>query len=138
MGDNMFKKSGASSYKKSILIVDDDPNYLKLIREWLKDKYKIYMANSGLQAIKLLGINNVDLILLDYEMPITSGPQVLEMLRTDRELCNIPIIFLTGKSDKDSVMAVLALRPDGYILKTIEKDELLLKLDNFFDSQGAE
>ncbi len=138
MGDNMFKKSGASSYNKSILIVDDDPNYLKLIREWLKDKYKIYMANSGLQAIKLLGINNVDLILLDYEMPITSGPQVLEMLRTDRELSKIPIIFLTGKSDKDSVMAVLALRPDGYILKTIEKDELLLKLDNFFDSQGAE
>ena len=61
MGDNMFKKADSAKYTKSILIVDDDPNYLRLIREWLKDDYKIYMANSGLQAIKLLGINNVTL-----------------------------------------------------------------------------
>ena len=90
------------------------------------------MANSGLQAIKWLGKNKVDLILLDHEMPVTSGPQVLEMLRSDSETASIPVMFLTGKSDKESVMAVVALRPEGYFLKSIRREELLEKLQEYF------
>ncbi len=127
-----LRKSSLGEFKKSILVVDDDPNYLGLVREWLKDSYKVFMANSGLQAIKWLGKNSVDLILLDHEMPVTSGPQVLEMLRSDEETKRIPVMFLTGKSDKESVMAVVSLKPEGYFLKTIQKDELLEKLKEFF------
>ncbi len=126
------KKMEAGDYKKSILIVDDDPNYLSLVREWLRGTYKVSMANSGLQALKWLGKNKADLILLDHEMPVTSGPQVLEMLRSDEETRDIPVIFLTGKSDKNSVMAVVALRPEGYFLKTVSREELLNKLKDFF------
>jgi CheY-like chemotaxis protein len=118
--------------RKSILIVDDDPAYLGLVREWLRGTYKVYMANSGLQAIKWLGKNKVDLILLDHEMPITSGPQVLEMLRNDEETKSIPVMFLTGKGDKESVMKVVSLRPEGYFLKNIQKAELLEKLNEYF------
>ena len=125
-------KADAGEFKKSILVVDDDPQYLTLVREWLKGSYKVTMANSGLQAIKWLGRNKVDLILLDHEMPVTNGPQVLEMLRSDEETRNIPVIFLTGKRDKESVMAVVALKPEGYFLKDIKKDELLEKLQEFF------
>lgn len=127
-----FTKRATGELKKSILVVDDDPQYLTLVREWLKDTYKVSMANSGLQAIKWLGKNKVDLILLDHDMPITSGPQVLEMLRSDEETRSIPVMFLTGKSDKDSVMSVVELRPEGYFLKSIEREELLLKLQEFF------
>ena len=98
----------------------------------MKGTYKVSMANSGLQAIKFLGKNKVDLILLDHEMPVTSGPQVLEMLRSEEETKDIPVMFLTGKSDKESVMAVVALKPEGYFLKTITKEELLEKLAEFF------
>lgn len=129
---DLFNKLEAGEFKKSILIVDDDPNYLGLVREWLKGTYKVSMANSGLQAIKFLGKNKVDLILLDHEMPVTSGPQVLEMLRSEEETKDIPVMFLTGKSDKESVMAVVALKPEGYFLKNITKDELLEKLAEFF------
>lgn len=127
-----FEKERTGEFKKSILVVDDDPNYLGLVREWLKDTYKVFMANSGLQAIKWLGKNTVDLILLDHEMPVTSGPQVLEMLRSDDETKSIPVMFLTGKSDKESVMQVVSLKPEGYFLKNIQKDELLDKLNEFF------
>ncbi len=129
---DMFQKAAQGEFKKSILIVDDDTNYLMLVREWLKDTYKVSMANSGLQAIKWLGKNKADLILLDHEMPVTSGPQVLEMLRSDEETKKIPVMFLTGKGDKESVMKVLALKPEGYFLKTIQKTELLEKLGQFF------
>ncbi len=129
---DLVKRIGSGEYKKSILIVDDDPNYLSLVREWLRGTYKVAMANSGMQAIKWLGKNKADLILLDHEMPVTSGPQVLGMLRSEEETKNIPVIFLTGKSDKSSVMSVVSLRPEGYFLKTIGKDELLAKLKEFF------
>jgi CheY-like chemotaxis protein len=128
----LFEKKASGEFKKSILIVDDDPNYLSLVREWLKDPYKVSIVTSGMQAIKWLGKNRADLILLDYEMPVTSGPQVLEMLRSDEDTKDIPVIFLTGKSDKDSVLSVVSLKPEGYFLKNVEKKELLDKLDKFF------
>ncbi|MCR5144972.1 MAG: response regulator [Lachnospiraceae bacterium] len=128
----MFTMVRMGEMKKTILIVDDDPSYLNLVRGWLKADYKVAMANSGLQAIKWLGRNKADLILLDHEMPVTSGPQVLEMLRNDEETANIPVMFLTGKSDKQSVMGVMALKPQGYFLKSIERDELLRELKAFF------
>ena len=131
----MFRKLESGEFRKTVLIVDDDPSYLGLVREWLKGTYKVAMANSGLQAIKWLGKNKADLILLDHEMPVTTGPQVLEMLRSEEETKNIPVIFLTGKGDKESVMAVVALKPEGYFLKTIEREELLAKLNNFFEKR---
>ena len=54
------------------------------------------------------------------------------MLRSDEETRNIPVMFLTGKSDKESVMKVVALKPEGYFLKTIQKEELLENLKEFF------
>jgi len=127
-----FDKKALGEFKKSILIVDDDPSYVGLVRGWLKDTYKVAMAASGLQAIKWLGKNKVDLILLDYEMPVTNGPQVLEMLRNDEETKDIPVMFLTGKSDKTSVMDVVGLKPEGYLLKTITREHLVAKVDEFF------
>ncbi|MCR5685843.1 MAG: response regulator [Lachnospiraceae bacterium] len=127
-----YKKLDSGELKKSILIVDDDSQYLTLIRQWLVDSYKVYLASSGLQAIKLLGKTKVDLILLDHEMPVTSGPQVLEMLRSEEETKSIPVMFLTGKSDKESVMAVVSLHPEGYLLKSIKKEKLLEELKNYF------
>ena len=64
-------------------------------------------------------------------MPVTDGPQVLEMLMSDEETKGIPVIFLTGKDDKESVMSVLALKPEGYVLKTSGKNEIVkTKLTN--------
>ena len=127
-----FEKLDVGAAQKHILIVDDDAQYLSLVRQWLKGTYKVSMANSGLQALKFLGKNTADLILLDHEMPVTSGPQVLEMLRSDEQTKSIPVMFLTGKSDKKSVMEVVALRPEGYFLKTIGREELLEKLQEYF------
>lgn len=133
----LYNKIAAGEFRKTVLIVDDDPNYMAIVREWLKGTYKVAMANSGLQALKWLGKNKADIILLDYEMPVTSGPQVLEMLRSDTETKDIPVMFLTGKGDKDSVVNVLALKPEGYFLKTIEKDELIEKLADFFSKKRS-
>ena len=130
--DEFFNKLEAGDFKKHILIVDDDPQYLALIHDWLGDVYKISGVNSGVRAMTFLAKNKVDLILLDHEMPVTSGPKVLEMLRSEPKTQNIPVIFLTGKQDRDSVMQVVNLHPEGYFIKTIQKEELLNKLNEYF------
>lgn len=128
----LFHKAKAGTLKKSILVVDDDPGYLNLVREWLKDIYRVTLANSGMQGMQYLEKNRVDLILLDYEMPKMSGPEVFELLRGNEKTSAVPVMFLTGKDDKESVMSVLALKPAGYFLKSIEKNELLQRLKGFF------
>lgn len=121
--------------KKRILVVDDDGTMLRTIKSWLSDKYQVFMVNSGMAAITFLAKNQVDLILLDYEMPITTGPQVLEMLRSDPSTSSIPVMFLTVKSDKESVMKVISLKPEKYLLKTMPPAELVANIDEFFEKQ---
>ena len=118
--------------KKTILIVDDDITYMRTVYEWLKNTYHVGMAASGVQAISYLAKNKADLILLDYEMPIANGPQVLSMLKSDSETGQIPVMFLTGHGDRESVLSVVGLSPVDYLLKTIDKDSLLEKLNTFF------
>ena len=84
---------------------------------------------AGMQAItfllKLPESDKVDLILLDYEMPVVDGPQVLQMLRQEPATDSIPVIFLTGNGTKEAVTRVMELKPDGYLLKTTQKEDIL-------------
>lgn len=121
--------------KKRILVVDDDGTMLRTIKTWLSEKYQVFMANSGMAAITFLAKNPVDLVLLDYEMPVTTGPKVLEMLRSEPASSSIPVMFLTVKSDKESVMQVLSLKPEKYLLKTMPPEELIASIDEFFEKQ---
>ena len=130
--EKYMEKGAEENRKKSILIVDDDVTYMSMITEWLKDKYRVYMANSGMQAITWLAKNHADLILLDYEMPITPGPQVFEMIRSDASTADIPVMFLTGKSDKESIMKVLSLKPVGYVLKNVDRKSLRENIASYF------
>lgn len=113
------------SGKKKILVVDDAPSFAQMVREWLKDEYQVYSVTSGVNAITFLMKTPVDLILLDYEMPVVDGPQVFQMLRQEPATRRIPVVFLTGVGTREGVERVMALKPDGYILKSTTKDKLL-------------
>ncbi len=117
---------------KSILLVDDDSSFLKMMQTWLSPHYHVTIVNSGMQAITYIAKNTPDLILLDYDMPITPGPQVLEMIRSEPDSANIPVIFLTGKSDRESIDKVMRLDPQGYLLKSMPKQEILDAVNNYF------
>ena len=119
---------------KEILLVDDDVTFLKMMKRWLMDKYNVTVVKSGMQAIKYITSHRPDLILMDYDMPITTGSKVLEMIRSEPDSADIPIIFLTGKSDKETVMQVMALRPQGYLLKTMDREKIIEAIDKFFET----
>ena len=125
----MERVSVYSGEKKRILIVDDDPSYAKMVREWIKDKYRVDIVTAGMQAISFLlkvkETDKVDLILLDYEMPVVDGSQVLQMLRQEPSTKDIPVVFLTGNGTKEAVSRVMELKPEGYILKSTTRKDLL-------------
>ena len=76
-----------------------------------------------------------DLVLLDYEMPVVDGRQVLEMIRSEPDFASIPVIFLTSKNDKESIMKVLELKPEGYLLKTMKPSDIVRSVDEFFEKR---
>ncbi len=124
------------SGKKHILIVDDDTTFMRMMHESLKDYYKINMLTSGKQAMLYLKENRPDLILLDYEMPENNGVEVYTMLKDNKEYKDIPIIFLTGIQNKMSVINAIDLEPEDYILKSVDRNQLVERLEDFFKKQS--
>ena len=99
--------------KRTILAVDDSGIILRKIKALLEDTYQVVLANSGAMAIKYM-----------------------QMLREDPEFHHIPIIFLTGKNDAETVKNVMSLKPDGYLLKSMNPQKLHAAIDDFFASRG--
>ncbi|MCR4902979.1 MAG: response regulator [Butyrivibrio sp.] len=117
---------------KKIMVVDDSPTFLRTAVEWLGDEYNVELCPSVSVALRKIANEIPDLILLDYEMPVVSGVQFLEMLHSEEETSEIPVIFLTSKSDKDTVSKVLSMNPQGYLLKTQPKEVILKYIQKFF------
>lgn len=139
-GEIREKLSGLSSQKagsitKTLLLVDDDAVMIRTLREGLSTSYKVLPANSGANALKILARTKPDLILLDYEMPEMNGPQVLETLRGNPETANIPVMFLTAKTDTESIAKIEALKPQGHMLKTLPLTEIKEIIQKFFDGK---
>lgn len=130
-----FVKEHDKHNKKKILVVDDSGTMLRNVKGWLEETYQVTLANSGAMAIKYLATNRPDLVLLDYEMPIVDGKQVLEMIRSEMEFEDIPVIFLTNKGDRETIMNVMALKPQGYLLKSMEPEKIVESIDKFFEER---
>jgi len=115
----------AKNEKKHILVIDDDPLMLKMIKEHLHEIYNVATAINGKIAMKFLSNRTTDLILLDYEMPVENGPAVLEKLHANEATRNIPVVFLTGITEKEKIQKALVLKPQGYLLKPIDHEKLM-------------
>ncbi len=120
------------SRKKQILVVDDSDFMRQNIIRLLGDDYDMLESNSSIAAIKTITVNRPDLILLDYEMPVCDGRQTLEMIRSDEDIADIPVVFLTGRGDAESVKKVMSLKPRGYLLKTMPEADIKKFIDGLF------
>ncbi|USF30601.1 hemerythrin domain-containing protein [Clostridium sp. MD294] len=118
--------------KPKVLVVDDSATIRQGMKELLSEDYAVSLAKSGLSAIRAITLDKPDLVLLDYEMPICNGKQILEMLRSEEEFADVPVVFLTSKTDHESVEKVIALKPEGYLSKYLKLTEIKKKIDDYF------
>lgn len=132
LSQNEVEKKVISRQKK-VLVVDDSDFMLKTMQELLGKDYEVILAKSGLSAIRGITLERPDLILLDYEMPVCDGSQVLEMIRGEKDFADIPVIFLTSRVDRESVKKVIELKPEGYLSKSLQPADIKKEVDHFFE-----
>lgn len=124
---------GAQLYMDKILLVDDNNVSLSLAKNMLSDKYEIYAVISGEQAIRFLEKKNVNLILLDINMPDMSGFETLKIIREMPELKDIPIIFLTSDSDPETERKCFEMGAFDFIVKPFQKATLRSRVSRTLD-----
>ncbi|MCL1999821.1 MAG: diguanylate cyclase [Planctomycetes bacterium] len=100
-----------------VFIVDDDLTNLTLARDILKERYKIYPAASAARFFEIIKNVRPDLILMDVEMPQMNGYRAAEILKANARFADIPIIFLTAKTDAESELKGFELGAVDYITK---------------------
>jgi CheY-like chemotaxis protein len=118
---------------KKILFIDDEEITLKIGCMMLKSLgYSVTDVQSGHEALKLLKIEDFDLVLLDLMMPEIYGLDVLRQIKKDKELKNLPVIIQTGIANADEIKNAYALGAVAVINKPYNKDDLNKAFKNVF------
>ena len=120
--------------KPTILVVDDMTTTLLLLHDLLKDTYEVKIAKSGTKALEILNApNDIDLILLDVEMPDINGYEVCKILKNNEQTKNIPVIFVTARNSEEDEEYGLNLGAIDYITKPFNKAIVKLRIKNYLN-----
>ena len=120
--------------KPTILVVDDMTTTLLLLHDLLKDTYEVKIAKSGTKALEILeSPNDIDLILLDIEMPDINGYDVCKRIKNNETIKNIPIIFITGRTSQEDEEYGLNLGAIDYITKPFNNAIVKLRIKNYLN-----
>ncbi|MFA7676652.1 MAG: response regulator [Candidatus Omnitrophota bacterium] len=120
-----------------ILVVDDDPDILELIEATLKEQFEVVTASNGKEAMEKLKLESPNLLVLDYVLPDTQGPQICKAIRKDTLLMNVPILMLTGKGEIEDKVFGLESGADDYMLKPFSPQELIARVRMLIRRSGA-
>ncbi|MDR3323102.1 MAG: diguanylate cyclase, partial [Zoogloeaceae bacterium] len=118
-----------SETRNTLLLVDDDTLNLLALKKILSPDYDIFMAKSGVQALKMLSSHKPDLILLDVMMPGMSGFDVLACLKSDENTRNLPVIFITGLTGEHDEEKGFSLGVSDYIQKPFRPTVVKVRVD---------
>ena len=115
--------------KKSIVAVDDSRIVLQTLESMLNDKYEFRGFTKAARGLNYMMQFPPSLIILDIDMPEVDGYVMLEMIRENVELRDIPVIFLTSNNDKNYVIKAVKYGADDYVVKPIDKETLMNKIE---------
>ena len=124
---------------KRNLVVDDDMVCLKTVQKYLTEAgFEAIGALSGIQAEHLVEETDIDLMLLDIEMPVMNGFTALEQIRDLPNGKQMPVIFLTGRKDRDTVKHCASVGAEAYITKPVRKENLLERVNEVLSHVSSE
>ena len=134
----MFKLFGSKkkSERAKILVVDDEPDYITTVQcrlEW--SHYEVITATNGEEALEKAASEKPDLILLDTNMPVMSGHEMLEHLRRHTSLKDVPVIMVTARCEAEDVAAASAYGVADYVAKPFDFTELVEKIANALENR---
>lgn len=125
--------------KKTILVVDDEPDVVTIIRGILNNgEYDVQYARSGQEVFARLPEEKPDLVILDIKMPEMDGFEVLKRLKAAPETSSIPVILLTGKGQYNDVLVGYQLGADYYMNKPFTSVQLINGVRLFLDDGNGQ
>jgi len=122
--------------RKTILIVDDTETNIDILLEILDDEYDILVSLDGRSALEIVQEENIDLILLDIMMPEMDGYEVCTVLKSIESTQDIPVVFITAKTDEDSIEKAYACGGIDYITKPFKPRELTARVKTQIKLKG--
>lgn len=122
------------------LIVDDDKSVRTVLSARLEKRegYEIFEASDGVECLSMAKQLHPDFILLDWMMPGMDGLEVLEMLKAEPEICDIPVFMLTGKAKMKNVEKALDAGAEGYFTKPVKVVSIVKKIRALIGSKVEE
>ncbi len=124
----------AYTYTPVILLVDDNPQNLQVLGRLLQEeKYKIEFAVNGEATLEWLKNKQFDLILLDINMPGMNGFEVCKRIRSDKTIYEVPIIFLSAESERESILKGFEVGAQDFVIKPFDSRELLARVKTQLD-----
>ena len=112
-----------------VLIVEDEPSQLELLSYNLSvDGYDIYKAETGEEGLLILEETEIDLILLDWMLPQTSGLEICRQIKRNKQTKSIPVIMLTARGEEDDKIRGLDTGADDYVVKPYSIKELMARV----------
>jgi len=116
-------------HKKNVLIVDDEPNIVHLVRLSLnQEKYNIYEAFSSREAMTIVKTQLPDIVVLDLMMPGVNGYEFCQALRDNPRTRNVPVLILSAKSQMDDKLHAIDVGADDYVTKPFDPMELVRRI----------
>lgn len=106
-----------------ILIVDDDRTTRKILGLYLKSRgYDVAYAENGLEAMEKLGIDNINLVMTDLNMPYMDGLELIKRIRSDPGYNHLPILMVTTEADEEEKEKAYSAGANGYLVKPVTAD----------------
>jgi response regulator RpfG family c-di-GMP phosphodiesterase/signal transduction histidine kinase len=128
-GMEIIRRRDMENEKKLLLLVDDNTANLKVGKNVLSEKYAVITSPSAGKMFSILENNSPSLILLDIDMPVMNGYEAIKILKSKPETKNIPVIFLTAKTESDDELEGLSLGAIDYITKPFQPQLLLKRIE---------
>lgn len=116
---------------KRVLAVDDDDMNLMRIKKILRTEYDVFFASSGVEALDTMKREQMDLVLLDIEMPRMNGFETFERMKEFAP--DTPVIFLTASGQEDDVVSAIRLGAVNYLKKPFPPQELILRISQVLE-----
>jgi two-component system cell cycle response regulator DivK len=118
---------------KKILVIEDVDFNRDLVVQLLEDKYQVIEAVNGQEGVSIAEKEKPELILMDLSLPVMDGWEATRVLKANSELRSIPVIALTAHAMKGDEEKALAAGCDDYLVKPIDEDELMLKIEKYIN-----
>jgi len=124
--------------KKTILIIDDDDNIFKLLSTILRSKFNVNIkrAINGLEGLKMISESIPDGIILDISMPVLNGIQMLEIMRGNDKIKNIPVFIISAISDSQTFAHLKRLQITDFLIKPFTIQDMVARFTEFIDNSS--